>query len=216
MQIADKIANYGMTCSGELAHHITTLVVEENITKIIETGSFLGLGTTRAVLTGLNIHKLRYQFISIEVNPHYYRQAKDNNIGTDVSFINALSIPRKLLPVNITYEGLPSSVIVDHQDPQNYLKEVNFRVPDAMLNLAGEMKPELVILDSAGHLGLIEFKYLMSVIPNHEFYLVLDDIGHFKHYHTMQLIETLPEKFDIVWRSEDSEAHQAAIIKVNA
>lgn len=215
MQIAEKIAGYGMTCDNELKAKITELITEHQITRVIETGTFQGLGTTRAVLDGFRSHGLEYQFISIEVNPSYYKQAKENNIGTAVLFINALSIPRSQIPVDFSYPNLPKEIIVDHADPNSYLNEVNFRVPDAMLNLAAEQKPEMVILDSAGHIGLIEFKYLMSIIPNHEFYLVLDDTGHIKHYLTLQLIKSIPEKFTIIWEGHH-EFHKSAIIKVNA
>jgi len=217
MLLASNIPDYGMTCTTELQHQITSLIIQENITRVIETGSFLGLGTTKAVLKGLTQLGLDYKFISIEVNPSFYKQAKANNIGTQVQFINALSIPRSLEPINFTTEGLPDYVIIDHEDDkalENYKQEINFKVPDSMLSLAVELKPELVILDSVGHCGLIEFKYLMTLLPHHEFYLVLDDINHVKHYQTMLLVESMPEKFEILWRTEKDLSHQAAIIKV--
>ncbi len=202
-----------MTSTSEFNHHLTTLIAHENITRVIETGTYLGNGTTKAVLKGFRILELDYDFISIEVNPDYHAQAKNNNAGTNVNFINGLSIPRSMLPVSITYDA-PDHIIVDHLDPNCYTKEVLFNVPDAMLNLAVELKPELVILDSAGHLGLIEFNYLMQLIPNDAFYLALDDTNHIKHYHTLELIKQHPNKFEILW-NDQSDDHQSAIIHVN-
>jgi hypothetical protein len=216
MRIAKDIKGYGMTCSTELQHNIATLIAEETITRVVETGSYLGLGTTKAVLKGMKLHGMDYEFISIEVNPDHHAQAEANNIGTKVQFLNGLSIPKILEPVNITFD-VPDHVIVDHAPGEyhKYLNETKHRVPDDMLKKACKIKPELVILDSAGYVGFIEFKYLMELIPSDPFWLVLDDIGHVKHYTTMMFIKEHPERFEVIWESSDDELHRAAIIKAN-
>jgi len=215
MRLAKDIKGYKMTSTSEFNHNLTTLIAQETITRVIETGSYLGNGTTKAVLKGFKLHDFEYKFISLEVNPEYYKSALANNIGSGILFINALSVPRKMIPVSITIDA-PDYVIVDHLNLSNYSNEIQYDVPDSMLNLAVELKPELVILDSAGHLGLIEFNYLMSLLPSHEFYLALDDINHIKHYHTMELIKQNQDKFQIIWQSQTDQDHQSSIIQVNA
>lgn len=217
MRIANTIPGYGMACSNDLKQNIADLIKEHTITKVIETGTYFGLGTTKAVLEGFKSHGMEYDFVSIEVNPEHHAQAKANNIGTDVKFVLGRSIPKSLEPVSFSWD-VPYDIIVDHSEKdreRNYRMETNYNVPDAVLSIAKDMKPELVILDSAGYMGLIEFKYLMSLLPDHSFFLVLDDTGHVKHYDTLQLIKSMPGKFQIYWESEQTELHRSAIIRVH-
>lgn len=222
MRIASEIPNYGMSCATDLQHNITDIIGQEVITKVIETGTYLGLGTTKAVLKGMKAHAMEFQFISIEVNPNHHKQAIANNIGVaGVEFWNGLSIPKPQLPTDTTF-NVPDHIIVDHQPSVRkllYEREVRFNVKDDLLKSAIDYlggDPELVILDSAGHMGLIEFKYLMSLLPNHEFWLILDDIGHVKHYESFELIKQQPEKYNIVWQSDQGEVHRSAIVQVSA
>jgi len=107
---------------------------------------------------------------------------------------------------------------VDHLSNQyeNYRTEIKHNVPDDMLAVACRINPELIILDSAGHLGFIELQYTLGLMSGKSFYLVLDDIGHVKHYHSMEYIRSMPNQFEIIWESSTDELHRSAIIKVNA
>lgn len=216
MLLAKEIPNYGMKCSTELEHNIATLIAEENITRVVETGSYVGIGTTKAVLKGFRLLGLEYEFISIEVNPDYYKQAVANNLGTNATFLNGLSIPRYLEPIDISFDGVPDNIIVDHLSHQyeKYRTEINFNVPDDLLAVACRINPELIILDSAGHLGYIELQYTLKLMAGKSYYLILDDIGHVKHYHSMQFINERPDEFEVIWQSPDDELHRSAIIKV--
>lgn len=213
MLIANQLKGYGMSCSTDLQHNITTLIAEETITRVVETGTYLGLGTTKAVLKGMKLHGMEFEFVSIEVNPHTHKQAVANNIGSGVAILNGLSIPRALEPINISFD-VPENIIVDHVDLNNYKQELIFDVPDNLLQKACDINPELVILDSAGHIGFIEFKYLLSLMKDKEYWLILDDTGHVKHYHSLQYIKEMPEQFELIWESPEDELHRAAIIKV--
>lgn len=219
MRIASEIPNYGTEVAEDLRSKIVELIYSETITKVVETGTYKGTGTTRAVLEGMMKHGFDYEFYSIEVNPKYASEATLNNIhAKGLTVLNGLSIGRPHLPIDTTFAGVPDHIIVDHH-PENrqklYNKEIQFAVPDHMLTYAVTRlnnEPELVILDSAGHMGLIEFKYLMELLPHHSFYLALDDIGHVKHYKSFELIKSNPEKFEVLWESDI--AHKSAIIKV--
>ncbi len=221
MRIASDIKGYGMSAANDLINNIRTLVGQEVITKVIETGTYMGLGTTKAVLKGMREHEMEFEFYSIEVNPQYAKMAMKNNVGVKgLHILNGLSVPKSQLPTDATF-NVPNHVIVDykpHERFKNYMAEVSHNVPDCLLKVAIEKLdgiPELVILDSAGHMGLIEFKYLMSLVPHHEFYLLLDDIGHVKHYETLQLIKSNESKYNVIWESDQGEIHRSAVIKVS-
>lgn len=225
MQIAEEICRLGTTGGEAFKAKLTDFVREMGFTKIIETGTFHGTGTSLAIINGISKHP--FNFITIEVNPQNYKiaQSKIGNIR-GVHLINGLSVGRPELPVNISND-FPDHVIIDHQ-PLNrfdkYYREVNFKVPDHELDralAAFDYNPEFVLLDSAGHMGMVEFKYLMARIKG-DCYIALDDTDHIKHYHTMEHIKEYPENFEVVWsiRSEfidreHGDKFGSAIVKYN-
>jgi glycosyltransferase involved in cell wall biosynthesis/ADP-heptose:LPS heptosyltransferase/tetratricopeptide (TPR) repeat protein len=185
--------------------------------KIIETGTYLGTGTTAIIadtLTGLGIRDT--VFYTIEVNPEYYSKAKkyfsDNNLK--VYALNGLSIPRSMLlsrneitRKTIT-EAKYSSIFVDHPEQKRaelYHRETDFpNVPDNLLYKClknFDFKPDFVLLDSAGHLGNIEFDCLIENLKG-ECYIALDDIYHIKHHRDFLKMQS-DERFEIVVQSEE-------------
>ncbi|OQA11995.1 MAG: hypothetical protein BWY67_00582 [Bacteroidetes bacterium ADurb.Bin397] len=217
MLIAEEVCKHGMSSTGEFASELTKLIADKGIIKVIETGTYLGQGTTKAVLDGMALHKKPFHFISIEVNPSFADQARKNTgkvLGLDIW--NGLSIPHSMKPTSLTWD-YPDHVIVDHQPNHRnalYIAELNHHVPDDMLKKAVEFmdgRPQLVILDSAGHIGSIEFQYLQSLTKG-SYFLALDDTNHVKHYHSMELIRSSPEKFEILF--ETSDKFGSAIIHV--
>lgn len=212
------MTTYTMSATTELQHHITTLIAQETITKVVETGTYLGNGTTKAVLKGMRIHGFVYDFYSIECNPRHYREAIKNNAGQKVEFVLGKSLPKSLEPIDLSFD-VPENVFIDFTPAtreEKYREEINFDVPDDRLGfILKDFKPELVILDSAGNLGLSEFKYLTELLKDHSYYLILDDIQHIKHYYSMEIVKSQPETYEVIWESEQDELHRAAIIRVN-
>lgn len=200
MLIAEKLAPNGATTGQAFNDKLTALVRDRRLTRIIETGTYYGTGTTMAVLKGLPPEG---EFFSIECNPEHYWKATKNLEKYPVKLLLGLSVSHQDKPVNITYDG-PDHIVVDHMPEHRdelYRKEISFNVPDNMLDLAlGSFNyaPDLVILDSAGVMGTIEFKYLMERVSV-PFLLALDDTWHQKHYKTLEFIREHPEKFDILW-----------------
>lgn len=226
MQIAEHLVHSGATVGDAFKNEITNLVAENSITKVLETGTLYGEGTTMAVIEGMKRHGKPFDFISIEVNPENYQQAKKNlGIVNGLHLWNGQSVAKSHLPTDTTFEGMPDHVVVDHL-PQNrdryYRREVAFNVPDKMIDKAlSYFQPELVILDSAGYMGFVEFRYLMERV-NHSFLLALDDTGHVKHYNTLQYIKQNPKQFTILWEipsitesPAEGEKFGSAIIGVN-
>ena len=70
-------------------------------------------------------------------------------------------------------------------------------------------KPDFVLLDSAGHMGIIEFDYFLSLVRG-PCTLMLDDTRHVKHHPSLQRMKAdprfvieleSPEKFGFVLAS---------------
>lgn len=215
MRIAEEVVKQGMAAGSAFMDAITDLIWTEKLNKIIETGSYHGTGTTRAIRNGMTGGEEVY---SIEVNPAHHRIAKKNNADSGINFLLGLSVPNSMKPVSSTFD-VPDWVIIDHQPNVRdglYTREIMFNVPDDMLRYAMskvDFRPDLVILDSAGHMGLIEFKYLMTLVPDdNTFYLALDDTNHVKHYDTLQIIQA-DERFTEVFSTD--EKFGSVIVKVS-
>jgi hypothetical protein len=231
MQIAEQITKNGMSGSGAFCDYLFNLVADSGITRIIETGTYYGTGTTAAILRGLlhnlAIHGSTFDFYSIECNPAHYLQAQ-RNLGdiAGLHLINGLSVARTQIPVDTTF-NVPDHIVVDHFPQfrnELYRKEVTYPVADNQLGEAIKALggcPELVLLDSAGHMGWIEFCYLMERIKC-TFLLALDDTYHVKHYDTMEFIRGNPKQFEVIWEVESEFTNAtsgskfgSAVIKVN-
>ncbi len=185
--------------------------------KIIETGTYLGTGTTTIIagaLKALGIHDAA--FYTIEVNPQNYARAKEYFTASNmnVQALNGLSVPRSMLPdrdqiarrtiTDVDYDG----IFVDHREQgrvELYYGETDFpQVEDDLLYKCLErfdFKPDFVLLDSAGHIGSIEFGYLIESLRG-ECYIALDDVYHVKHHRSFQVIQSDP-RFEVVTASKE-------------
>jgi hypothetical protein len=185
--------------------------------RIIETGTYFGTGTTTIIATSLRDLGIDdAEFISIEINPKNLQRAQANlaKAGLSVELLHGLSVPRKLLPTlqqieeqfvrNVECDGL----IVDHEEidrVQKYYGETDFSdLPDDLLGktLARfDYAPDFVLLDSGGHMGYVEFRYLVQQLRG-ACHVALDDIYHVKHHRSFQAIKNDP-RFSLVAVSEE-------------
>ena len=182
--------------------------------KIIESGTFLGTGTTTIIATAIVQYGIEDAvFYTIEVNPAIHRQAKLNLEQRDllryVLPLNGLSVPRSLLP---TYQEIEQRCIhdveaqglyVDHDlnvRAQLYFSETNHTdVPDDLLGKCLKKfddRPDFLLLDSGGHMGLIEFNYVIDRLKG-PCYIALDDTCHVKHYKSFLQMQKDP-RFEIL------------------
>jgi glycosyltransferase involved in cell wall biosynthesis/ADP-heptose:LPS heptosyltransferase/Flp pilus assembly protein TadD/predicted O-methyltransferase YrrM len=203
----------------EFARAIKELFTTIRPSKIIETGTYHGEGTTRVIAETLRELGLNDTvFCSIECNPDNYRQAMANlahrNLDDRVTVLHGVSVPRGKLPgieeieascvSNIEYDD----IFVDHQEQQRallYYRETDFTgVADDMLGRALEIygeSPDFVLLDSGGHMGNVEFNYLLSRLRG-PCYLALDDIFHIKHHKSFRQMQEDP-RFEILLTSKE-------------
>lgn len=185
--------------------------------RVIETGTYHGTGTTTIIASALRDSGIDDAvFFSIEVNPHNYRKALANlaKQNLSVSVLNGLSVPRHLLPSmgqieqHYVREVEADGIFVDHEEAQRamlYHKETDH--PDAPDDLLGrclkefDYRPDFVLLDSGGHMGHVEFRYVLPLIqaPCH---LALDDIYHVKHHRSFQELGDDP-RFKLLTVSEE-------------
>jgi hypothetical protein len=204
-----------MSAGKELLEALKKLVFNTYPNYIIETGTYNGLGTTRTIAEVLSNCKHR-QFYSIECNPAHYAMALKNLVPLKcfnaVTILNGLSVPRDLLPDPMTIvrmaKEVPEGVQVDYDQSdreKQYFNESCWPdVPDDLLGLLLEecnYGPSIVLLDSAGHLGNIEFNYVVNKLK-WPCYFVLDDINHLKHYKSVRQMKS-DKRFEIRWETTE-------------
>jgi hypothetical protein len=187
--------------NSEFAKEIRKVFKDFSPTRLIETGTYLGLGSTAILaqtLKDLEIKKPK--LFSIEINPRYYRQAVENiyilGFSNIVQIFNGLSIRRNQLPsLSEIQEEFVNKVwsvgtYIDHDIEdrvKRYYEETNFvDMPDMLLLQCLRMFdffPDFVLLDSGGHIGYTEFTTLLKYLIN-PCIVSLDDIYHVKHHNS--------------------------------
>jgi predicted O-methyltransferase YrrM len=205
--------------SSEFENGLRSLIMSTRPASIIETGTYLAQGTTRIIASSLRDAGLTgTAFYSIECNPKHYHQAQANlrqcGLQDHVRLLLGLSLPRVLLPTpdRIHEETVRNQwggdIFVDHQEHERvalYHRETDFPyLPEDLLGACLESvdyRPDIVLLDSGGHMGHVEFKYLVERLQG-ACYIVLDDIFHIKHHRSFMQIQSDP-RFTILAASRE-------------
>lgn len=201
----------------EFARCIGELFERHRPRRIIETGTYLGTGTTGIICSTLQRLGINdAAFYSIEVNPAHYRKAVANLAarGHAPRLLNGLSVPRSLLPTREQIEQAyvndppPARIFVDHDERKRvdlYYRETDFpHLPDDLLSQclgAFDGRPDFVLLDSGGHMGNVEFCYTIERLRG-ECLVALDDIRHVKHYRSFAQLQADP-RFELLVQSPE-------------
>lgn len=185
---------------------LDALILEIHPKKIIETGTFLGQGSTLILAEALDRESENYEMYTIEVNSEYAAEARENlKSFLNVHVLEGLSIPRSMLLDELETESFLSSfqggIYIDFFGPKRasqYVEECAFDGSDDLLGLSLKtfgFCPDLVLLDSAGHLGFVEFNYVLSLLKG-SCYFILDDVFHVKHHLSLNLMSN-DKRFEI-------------------
>ncbi len=203
----------------DFARAIRELITSIRPTKIIETGTYLGQGTTRAIASALKeTGNTEATFFSIEINPNNLNQAamflNKEGLLERVRLLQGLSLQRRLLPNesdihrNLVENPEFADIYVDHKENERaklYHAETNFQGGDEdLLKKTLDVfqgKPDFVLLDSGGHIGGIEFDYLLSNLKG-PCYIALDDIYHVKHHRSFKRMQQ-DSRFKILRSSKE-------------
>ncbi len=208
-----------MAAESEFSRHVRDLFKTLRPQRLIETGTYCGVGSTTVIASALrDCSIVGHKFYSIEVNPLYHKTAIENLTNNGlidyVTLVNGLSLPRAyLLSLDEIEEKFVNKIeftdiFVDHpagERAQNYYSEVSFDgVPDDLLGRylkEFDYHPDFILLDSAGHLGAVEFQYVVSLLKG-QCVIALDDIYHVKHYKNFMDAQKDP-RFEIIFSSKE-------------
>jgi hypothetical protein len=198
---------------------------------VIETGTFLGLGSTRFLADFFQSTKPPRRFVTMEVNWDHYRQARANLkpyafvdcrwgasvdrrealdfISTDDAIRNHRAFPDIWIddvddPVAFYSAEMKGSLNFGRSGAQartllrrlaNHVRRNDFSflwdgesLLTRFLNLHREHRP-LILLDSAGGVGYLEFQITRKIMDPYEYFLILDDVHHLKHFRSLRDVQ---------------------------
>lgn len=206
MQIAEQLVKNGMTAGESFKNALKNIVSENPEINVIETGTYLGTGTT------LCFTKSNVQVITIEADPNHYNQAVKNlKPYKNIQVWNGYSLPVESLE-NVSFSwDVPDWVVVDHKEENRtslYKKELSHKVKTGLLSDAFahfNNQVDLLLLDSAGCVGYMEFMFALQLINQtpKQVIIALDDTNHVKHYQSMNYIKENPQQFQILFETDE-------------
>jgi len=183
---------------------------------VIETGTFLGTGSTRIILEAFGT-EVPEKFYTIEIEPTFYERARQNLASFKyVEVLWGLSVDTHRAeqfinhdPLLVPGEAARRNLLIENPaDPRSfYLSEIRAGVqgyaskaPDRWLELLlnrHRTATPLIALDSAGGIGWLEFCEVIRIMKGYKFLLFLDDINHVKHHRSLRYILSHPD-FDLL------------------
>jgi hypothetical protein len=203
-----------------LMNAVCRLLARARPRKIVETGTGQGLGSTLAICQTLAENGAPFeQYYSIEVNPELYAQAWNNlsQRGFRPRLLRGLSIPRSMLPTEADLRhqleplaGAPDATLSARIAAIQ--QETHF--PEALDDLLGfvlrnfDQAPEFLLLDSADHLGFIEFQYAFSLVKA-PCYLALNGVRQWKHAQSLKAMQADP-RFKLLELADDNGGYCVA------
>jgi hypothetical protein len=234
MKLRSELLTATMQGGEELRLLLKRTLDTERITHVLESGTYLGLGSTTWIAESFAASRSPDVFVTIEINWQNWRQARLNL--RRFSFVRPLwgrTVTAKAALHFLENDNLLRNpdqypeIFIDRGDPLRlYREEVlggNERVLDGprillrfvfdrFFSYAGEgllekylvrfqMTNPLIILDSAGGIGFLEFSIVRSVMRRRPYLLLLDDINHLKHFRSYEQIKKDP-KFSILGLDE--------------
>lgn len=205
-------ASIKMKDNFKLKNAISSLASKNKIQIIIESGTYLGNGSTKILAENFeNIEKI----FTCEVNKEFYKTAKKNlKKYKNVKCLNGRTVPYKDAIDFIQNDSIfnelekyPEIFIDDIINPREfYIKEIKgflntresltnrffFNKNDNLLTHLIEKnidKSMMIVLDSSGGIGFFEFKLVKEKLKNKPYYILLDDIHHLKHFRSYNEIK---------------------------
>ena len=235
---AEPKANIRMVDDDSLRQALINVHRLRPITHILETGTNVGLGSTKFIAGILGSqHSAPERFVTIEANHHSWRQAKEN-LKT-FHFVNplwGLSTSREEAlrfmtsdPALRDHSKYPDVFIDDVQDPiAFYSSEIAGRLGGGARNPIEKMREiadrprfyagedllskwlhefksytPLIVLDSAGGVGYLEFNTVRKVMTDHPYLLLLDDVCHVKHFRSYDHVHN-DGRFKVMGESKEA------------
>ena len=203
---------------------LTDLFQTNTVDYVIETGTWLGTGSTQTLARAFPANRPPKAYYTIEGNLTFHTLARLNLLkwnfvkplwGDTVAKETALAFIRQD-DVLKEHEKYPDVFIDTLDNPaQFYTNEVEGKLgknpvisavdwfgntflnrpQDLLRQLVHQHRDDrpLVLLDSAGGIGWLEYQTVRDTLGNRPYWLVLDDIHHLKHFRSLADVQARPD-----------------------
>ncbi|MBC3783788.1 hypothetical protein [Spirosoma utsteinense] len=197
------------------------IFAEDKVDYVIETGTWLGTGSTQTLARAFPAHRPPKAYYTIEGNLTFHSIARINLLkwsfvkplwGDTVAKEKALHFIKHDEALH-NHEQYADVFIDTLEDPVNfYTNEVEGKLGknwvislvdwfgETFLNrkenllqtllLQHRNDRPLVLLDSAGGIGWLEYQTVRDTLSNRPYWLILDDIHHLKHFRSFEDVRT--------------------------
>ncbi len=223
----------------QLEELIRKIIIEEKVTHVFESGTYLGTGSTRMIADAFADVGAPKKFITVEANYfNWVKAVKNLEKYPFVTPVWGLTLNRKeAIEFVVNDEMLknadkyPDIYCDGGDDPHGfYTKEIKGEFGNSRFGLLNylynrkikkeeknhyqgenmikkyltEMKNNnpLILLDSSGGVGYLEFKTTPETLNGKPFIIILDDIHHVKHHRSYLDIKNSPD-FTVVGENYD-------------
>jgi hypothetical protein len=214
-----RLASMRMVDDSGLAPVLARVIAESGISHVVETGTYLGTGSTRMLAAAFPIDRPPESFITIEANWSSWCAARDNLAAFPfVTVLWGRTIRRRAALEFVRtddalrhHERWPDVFIDDTKHPvKSYSRELRGRLGgrprglrlmarfgrDRLRCFSGEdllarsllavrERRPLILLDSAGGIGWLEFQTVLREMGATAYTIVLDDTHHVKHFRSL-------------------------------
>lgn len=201
---------------------------EHPIDVVIETGTYLGTGSTRILAEFFERNYTVRHFVTMEANWSYWKTARSNlqrfpfvepQWGLSVNKQKAIEFIRND-PAICEHYRYPDIFIDDVTDPVGFSREVQggrgtqhntyalkpalkelvkrvlyWQGEDLLARMLNRHRNDwpLIVLNSAGGIGQLEFQTTLETMGSASYALFLDDTHHLKHFRSLQVIRSSPD-----------------------
>lgn len=201
---------------------------------ILESGTFLGLGSTRVLAEQVVKSKQEnIEFYTLEIDEYIYLQARKNlKKYPFVKPVYGISVPVKEAISFIdnddcisNHQNYKDVYIDDLENPRAfYINEIQGKLSGVKLGFLGKLKrwvklgfaskfqenifqsilpkikhkKPLILLDSCGGTGYLEFLNIIKHMEQLPFSIILDDVHHLKHFRSLAYLRDPQNGFTIL------------------
>ena len=232
-------ASISMSSDPEFLNGVEKIFNEIGVGAILESGTFLGLGSTTVLANQVIKSKSEFpNFFTLEIDIDFFLKARKNLksfpfvkvlYGISVDLNEAI----KFMETDdciLNHQNYPDIFIDVEDNPKEfYINEIKGKLSGSRLNTwgkikrwlklgtAGEFKENLfstiipkirdkkplILLDSCGGIGYMEFLKVIELMKDKSFSIILDDVHHIKHFRSLQYLKDSKNGFKII--AEDLE-----------
>lgn len=176
---------------------VKNLIQKYNIKSVVETGTGDGRGSTSVFAsTGIPVYTIECNDVNISLAKKNLENSQNVVVfhGYSLNYCDMISF---IISNEFKY-GFNIKEDYKVNTKPKYLRELTYSTTaireNILPSLCCNIQKQIIFLDSAGGMGYLECQVVLSTLTKDQIkskILILDDVNHVKHYHSVKLIRSL-------------------------